>query len=57
MPADGISLPQQKGTSARPAGRLEVRLHQRRHPAEGAWPLGARSCRSRMFALRFYRVI
>ncbi len=36
MPADGISLPLKRGTSARPAGPgLKVRLHQPRDWAEG----------------------
>jgi hypothetical protein len=36
MPADGISLPPKKGTSARPAGLgSKVRLHQLRDWAEG----------------------
>jgi len=43
MPADGNSLPRKEGLRHVPLGRLKVRLHQRRHRAEGVWPLVART--------------
>src|SRR5262249_18658679 len=45
MPADGISLPLKRGTSARP-GRSKIILHQPRDWAEGmAWQLLPVGCR------------